>query len=1460
MRTHEFASLRRGMPSNLAEHLRPRFLKILVTFLVALATPFSNAEDNLLAHWKLDDASGTTAADSSGNGLDGTLGGDPQWASGKIGGALDLDGTGDYVDCGDILNGLALPFTFASWVYRNDEVDTSVVSSDDASSNYVGFWVHITAAGNTSMNYGSGAGTGPGARRTKASPNGVVAAGEWVHLAYVVRGPTDMDIYVNGSDVGGSYSGTGSGFATSSDPFYLGRRGTQYFNALLDDVRVYNKSLTQEEILALLPNVAPIANDDAFGVLKNGTLSVAATGVLGNDTDFNVDSLSAAKTSNPASGTLNFNANGSFEFTPAADFVGQVIFTYKANDGTVDSNEATVTIEVEDLSVATISPNQGGSGTQLTGVVLTGTGFRDAGGGLPVGAASFNGHAYLVDTTDRSWAAAKTNCESLGGHLATVASGMENAFLTSLLTEKAFLGMTDAATEGTWAWITGEAVTFTNWGPTEPNNGGDTSNEDHLQLTLPGTWNDIDGAYAPENEHSVCEWEGRGPPAVKLRKGADEIIAWNVEFVDSGELHFDLDLTGAAIGLWDVVVIQADNGLMVTLAEAFEVQDVTPPVVTALSFTAGATLGSAPAELVATLSEDIDPATVTSNSVVLTRGGPDLTLGTGDDVTVPTSGLSVVNGKQIKLDLTGVTLPDDRYRLTLSGTTPSASPSFLTDQSTSSPEEVTSISQDGLELFFFSDRPGGTGYYDLYTCTRPNKASPWSAPVEIVELNTDDYEGHPIISRSGLSLYFTSIRAGGAGDADLWMATRSAVGQPWENPVNLTPLNSSVHDQVPIVSLDELTIWFISQRPGVQGSYDIFTATRPDTSAEWGAPTMVTELNTNVFECPTWVSIDGRTMYLISARSGSLGGWDIWRTTRPSASDPWTTPENVSELNSASDDGFMTMNTGEDTVWFSSKRPGTQGDWDIMVTQIDTAVRDSNGVVLDGEFSDTFPSGDGTAGGNFVAGFTIDRAPVANNDSADVDEGQSVTIDVAGNDTDVIDALDLTSILIISGVSHGSLQVNNDGTVDYTHDGSENFSDSFTYTIDDQTGATSNAATISISINAVNDKPLAGILGSDPFYVEDNVALPFDGTGTDAEDGTDVTYVWDWDDGTPDGTAQSPSHAWDDPGLYIVTLVVTDQDGLASDPVTVQVIVTPKAGERDLFLKRGKFLVNWKVHNDGVDKDAFSVQGWLNPAGINATLNGATFELSVGGVSLGAVPLAANGKGAASFGAASAKASLKAKTGAFSYAIKDADLRTAIGLANTTEAGDVELAVEINVPNAGLDTETYAAHALFAYTTTQDATSKGNFNFKTADSADGYFFAAKTTVTEDKTGAHKVSVKGYFDAPGGASLVPAGDLTLTVGAKSITVPAVNLMVSGGIISLPKGAHPDLAKFILDTNKELFTIQTNALAGTGVPLVGNPAMSHDLLVRIEIPTAGDSIVFGTTVEILRSSPTSKVWKR
>jgi VCBS repeat-containing protein len=93
-------------------------------------------------------------------------------------------------------------------------------------------------------------------------------------------------------------------------------------------------------------NDAPVALNDTYGVDEDATLTVNAKGVLANDTDAEGDSLVAILVTGPAHGTFTSNADGSFSYSPDANYNGTDSFTYKANDGSADSNVATVTITV----------------------------------------------------------------------------------------------------------------------------------------------------------------------------------------------------------------------------------------------------------------------------------------------------------------------------------------------------------------------------------------------------------------------------------------------------------------------------------------------------------------------------------------------------------------------------------------------------------------------------------------------------------------------------------------------------------------------------------------------------------------------------------------------------------------------------------------------------------------------------------------------------------------------------------------------------------------------------------------------------------------------------------------------------------------------------------------------------------------------------------------------------------
>ena len=98
--------------------------------------------------------------------------------------------------------------------------------------------------------------------------------------------------------------------------------------------------------LSVAPAPPPAAANDTYSASEDAPLSVVAPGVLANDADPDGDALSAVLVSGPANGTLVFNADGSFTYTPGANFHGVDSFTYRAAGGGAQSNDATVTLEV----------------------------------------------------------------------------------------------------------------------------------------------------------------------------------------------------------------------------------------------------------------------------------------------------------------------------------------------------------------------------------------------------------------------------------------------------------------------------------------------------------------------------------------------------------------------------------------------------------------------------------------------------------------------------------------------------------------------------------------------------------------------------------------------------------------------------------------------------------------------------------------------------------------------------------------------------------------------------------------------------------------------------------------------------------------------------------------------------------------------------------------------------------
>ena len=147
-----------------------------------------------------------------------------------------------------------------------------------------------------------------------------------------------------------SLQGTGGAFSYTPPTGYL---GTRVFTYTATDGTATSAPVTLTFTIgdAAPANTAPVANNDAYAVVKNTLFSQAAPGIFANDTDADGDSISVINANPPVGGLLpgeNMvgNPDGSFDYTPPTDFVGDRVFTYRIFDGADVSAFATVTFTI----------------------------------------------------------------------------------------------------------------------------------------------------------------------------------------------------------------------------------------------------------------------------------------------------------------------------------------------------------------------------------------------------------------------------------------------------------------------------------------------------------------------------------------------------------------------------------------------------------------------------------------------------------------------------------------------------------------------------------------------------------------------------------------------------------------------------------------------------------------------------------------------------------------------------------------------------------------------------------------------------------------------------------------------------------------------------------------------------------------------------------------------------------
>lgn len=222
------------------------------------ATPVEADENGLVAHYALDETTGTTAADSSGHGYDGTVSGDTAWADG----GLTLGGTNGHVKLPDnMMAGLdAISVSTEVWVDTTQSTPYFIWGLGNTGSGGVGNGYLFTTGNST---YRSSIATGNWSTEQTATSGTALARGAWKTLTYTLQDGT-ATIYLDGVRVGEKTGVTikpgdiGDGRTTAN---YIGRSvytSDKYLKGKVRDLQIYNRALTSDEVRNLAADPSAI--------------------------------------------------------------------------------------------------------------------------------------------------------------------------------------------------------------------------------------------------------------------------------------------------------------------------------------------------------------------------------------------------------------------------------------------------------------------------------------------------------------------------------------------------------------------------------------------------------------------------------------------------------------------------------------------------------------------------------------------------------------------------------------------------------------------------------------------------------------------------------------------------------------------------------------------------------------------------------------------------------------------------------------------------------------------------------------------------------------------------------------------------------------------------------------------------------------------------------------------------
>ena len=258
-------------------------------------------------------------------------------------------------------------------------------------------------------------------------------------------------------------------------------------------------------------------------------------------------------------------------------------------------------------------------------------------------------------------------------------------------------------------------------------------------------------------------------------------------------------------------------------------------------------------------------------------------------------------------------------------------------------EGKPSLSADGLELYFVSDRSGalgGPGDQDIYVSRRPSTQEDWGAPERVPPpISSPFFDITPSISLDGLALYFASNRPGPNSPPwpDLWVSHRASVNGGWGEVVNLGPgVNTPLFEGSISVSDDELTAYFAGVTP--KFVFKIYKSTRSSTAEPFGPRVLLDPpINSDGNAYGPALTPNEHTMFFAAGTDNPFAPGAInyiYVSERKNERDPWGTPiylDTINCLNCFA--GLPAIRAGGKEICWMGDRGDSYGDMDIYCAQ-----------------------------------------------------------------------------------------------------------------------------------------------------------------------------------------------------------------------------------------------------------------------------------------------------------------------------------------------------------------------------------------------------------------------------------------------------------------------------------------------------------------------------------------------